>query len=161
MLIYENVLCNLTVSVLSDLALRQRAFSWPSVGSLTADSASVPTTGSTLFLSARRSMLHYIQLLPWVPWVVQPDLFQIFSPMNERITPGSWARNDSLREVKSAFASWHVRHLTEIDLKMLLKGWWWSFIFPHKPWQGIEQLDCLGTKWSCYDCLQSFWSSHL
>ena len=63
-LIYENVLCNMTVSVLSDLALRQRAFSWPSVGSLTADSASVPTTGSSLFLSARRSMLHYIQLLP-------------------------------------------------------------------------------------------------
>ena len=63
-LLYESVLCNMTVSVLSDLALRQRAFSWPSVGSLTADSASVPTTGSSLFLSARRSMLHYIQLLP-------------------------------------------------------------------------------------------------
>ena len=63
-LLYESVLCNMTVSVLSDLALRQRAFSWPSVGSLTADSASVPATSSSLFLSARRSMSHYIQLLP-------------------------------------------------------------------------------------------------
>ena len=64
--------------------------------------------GCVLRLSAARSVSQYSQLFPRIPWIIWPNFLQVVSPMDERITSDSRARDDSLGEIETTLPTWDV-----------------------------------------------------